>query len=127
MTEENQRLSAHVKRLGEKEKHLVSHKQAINTEIVLKKTSMQEHVNSMEKQNKRISQIVLDKVMIEKQIEVLTKEIGSMTLAVEHSANKIWQMERKTTNQENVYRNCEKDREKLKSTNQYLSESFKIY
>jgi hypothetical protein len=41
-----------VKRVGEKEKHLVSHKQAINTEIVLKKTSMQEHFHNMEKLNK---------------------------------------------------------------------------
>jgi chromosome segregation ATPase len=120
LTEENQRLSAHVERVGEKEKHLVSHKQAINTEIVLKKITMQEHFNSMENLNKRISQIVLDKVMLEKQIEVLTKEIGSMTLEVEHSANKIW--ERKTTKQEKVNRNYEKDREKLRSTNQYLSE-----
>jgi hypothetical protein len=76
----------------------------------------------MENLNKRISQIVLDKVMIEKQIEVLTKGAGSMTLAVEHSANKIWQMERKTANQEKVYRNYEKDSVKLRSTNQYLSE-----
>jgi coiled-coil domain-containing protein 64 len=125
LTEENQRLSTHVKRVGEKEKHLVSHRQAINTDIALKKTSMQKHLNSMEKHNKRISQLVLDNIMIEKQIKVLTKEIGSMTLAVEHSANKIWHMERKTTNQEKVNRNYEKDREKLRSTNQYLSERLK--
>jgi hypothetical protein len=46
-----------------------------------------------------------------------------MTLAVEHSDNKIWHMERKTTNQERVYRNYDKDRKKLRSTNQYLLET----
>ena len=68
LTEENQRLSAHVKRLGEREKHLVSHRQAINTEIFRKKTNMQEHFINMENLNKRISQILLEKVKLEKQI-----------------------------------------------------------
>ena len=122
MTEENQRLSADVKRVGEKERHLVSHKQAISTEIVGKKTSMQEHFNNMERLNKRISQIVLDKVMLEKQIEVLTKEIKSTTFAVEHSATKIEHMETETTNQERAFRTYRIDCDKLRSTNQYLSE-----
>eukprot|EP00092_Neocalanus_flemingeri_P002948 GFUD01003153.1.p1 GENE.GFUD01003153.1~~GFUD01003153.1.p1 ORF type:complete len:587 (+),score=243.74 GFUD01003153.1:263-2023(+) len=120
MTEENQRLTMQVKQSGEKEKKLVSHKISVNTQFVVKKTSMQEHFNNMEGLNKKISEIVLAKVTLEKQIIILKKEIDNMTCSVEHSANKIRQMERKTKTQENTLRNCEKDCEKLRSANDYL-------
>jgi len=120
LTEENQRLTMQVKKSGETEKKLVSHKISINTQFVVKKTNMQEHFNNMEELNKKISEIVLAKVTLEKQTEAMTKELNSMTRSVEHSANKIRQMERKTKGQENTLRNYEKDCEKLRSANQYL-------
>ena len=120
MTEENQKLTMEVKQSGETEKQLVGHKLSIKTQFAVKKSNMQEHFNNMEELNKKISHIVLAKRTLEKQMEVLVKEINSMTQTVEHSSNKIRQMERKTKNQENAYRNYEKESDKLRSANQHL-------
>jgi chromosome segregation ATPase len=109
-----------VKQSGEKERQLVSHKLSINTQFVVKKTNMQEHFNSMEDLNKKIMDIGQAKATLENQIEALMKEITSMTNAVEHSANKIRQMIRKTKSQENTYTNFEVECDKLRSANQYL-------
>ena len=81
---------------------------------------MQEHFNNMEDLNKKITDIGQAKATLENQIEALMKEITSMTKAVEHSANKIRQMIRKTKNQENMYTNFEVECDKLRSANQYL-------
>jgi len=120
MTEDNQRLTLLVKQSGEKERQLVSRKNSINTQFVVKKTNMQEHFNNMEDLNKQISDISQAKAALEDQIEAVMKEITSMTKAVEHSANKIRQMIRKTKSQENSLSNYEGECEKLKSTNQFL-------
>ena len=120
MTEENQSLTIKGKQSGEKERQLVSHKLSINTQFVVKKTNMQEHFNNMEDLNKKITDIGQAKATLENQIEALMKEITSMTKAVEHSANKIRQMIRKTKSQENTYTNFEVECDKFRSTNQYL-------
>ena len=120
MTEENQRLTMQVKQSGEKERQLVNCKNSINTQFVVKKTNMQEHFNNMEDLSKKISDIGLAKATLENQIEALIKEITSMTKAVEHSANKIRQMLRKTKNQENTQDNLETECDQLRSANQHL-------
>ena len=122
LTEENQMLSRQVKQAGKKEKHLVSTRQAINTEITGKKTNMQEHINNIDNLSKKISGIGLEKLLMEKQIEDLVKEINNLTLAGEHSSYKLRQLERKTINQLNTYRKQEANCEKLRSANQHLSE-----
>ena len=115
-------LSRQVKQAGKKEKHLVSTRQAINTDITGKKTNMQEHINNIDNLSKKISGIGLEKLLMEKQIEDLAKDINNLTLAAEHSVYKIQQMERKTTNQLKTYRKQENKCEKLRSGNQHLSE-----
>ena len=120
MTEENQRLTIQVKQSGEKERQLVNHKNSINTQFVVKKTNMQVHFNNMEDLSKKISDIGLTKATLENQIEALMKEITSMTKAVEHSANKIRQMLRKTKSQENTFDNLHTECDKLRSANQHL-------
>lgn len=126
LNEQNQILNMQVEQSGKKEKQLVSSKKDINSEIAIKKTSIQEHFSNIESLNKKISELVLSKVLFEKQIENVTKEIESMTIAVEHSDNRIRQMERRTLTQANAYRNHQKDCDKLRTTNQYLLDKLEI-
>ena len=122
LTEENQRLTLQVKQSRETEKLLVNNKLTVNNDFVVKNVNMQEHVNIMEELNKKISEIVLAKLALEKQTEDLIKEINCLTCSMEHSANKVRQMERKTSSQENTLRSYERDCEQLRSANQYLLE-----
>ena len=121
LREKNQMMNLQVKKFGEKGKQLLIHKESVDTQIVVKMTNMQQHSKNIEGLNKKISEIVLAKVMLEKEINVLTNDIDSITQHVDISANKIRQMERKITNQGNTLKSSEKDCEKLRSSNQSLS------
>ena len=120
LKDENWRLNTHLQEARGRDKLLTIRKNSINTRILLKRASMQEHCTNMEGLNKKICDILFVKGALEKQLEDLTKHNDTMTSSVRYSLDRVRQLEQKTKNQENQWRNLEKDIEKLKSESQYL-------
>jgi len=124
MTEENQKLTLEVKKAREKEKELVEHKLSVNSQVAERQTNLKEHFSNIDDLNKKIHDIQVVNEALDLKKESLIKEIGSMTKAVEHSANKIKQMERKTKQQDNVHSDCETECDKLRTSKEGLLAKF---
>ena len=120
LTGENQRLGTKLNQAQENEKNLASRKNAFNTRIVGKKTSIQEHYTIMEELNKKISKIILIKGALETQLKDVKIQNENKTNSVGNSLTKVRQLEQKTKMQEIESRNLEKDCEKFKLENQYV-------
>ena len=120
LKEEKAGLATHLQQAGEREKLLSIRKNSINTRILLKRASMQEHCTNMEGLNTKICDILFVKGALEKQLEDLTKHNDTMTSSVRYSLDRARQLEQNKKNQEKQQRNLEKDCEKFKSESQYL-------
>ncbi|XP_046979460.1 bicaudal D-related protein homolog [Schistocerca americana] len=122
LTEQNLRLAARLKESARTEEQLTSQLQGLRDQCNLKKSSLQDHVSSLEVLRDEVQLLSEKKSDLERRIRTLLEERDAIRAALEDATDRVVLLEHQVRDQEMQLRNAQRELDHLRTANGSLGE-----
>ena len=127
LTNENQRLTQQLLEAEAREVELRRAMQVMKERVRRYKTSLEDHFTYIESLKEEMSLILNNKTELQQQVSELEQEKDSLSDSLDFSVGKIFSLEKKQRDQENLLRSSERELLELKTSNQMLLEKLETW
>lgn len=111
----------------EREKNVMKEMRRMKENMKIEKNDEDLHLDYIQSLKTEISQFILKKSELEKQIHVLECERENLSDSLDFSVGKIFSLEKRQRDQENLLRSSEREIEELRISNHYLLEKLESW
>ena len=127
LKEQIQRQSKQLGEAGEREAEMKKEMRSVKENLQRERSNLDEHLSYIQTLKGEISLTVEKKAELEMHICELACERDNLSDSLEHSVGKIFSLERKQKDQENLLRSSERELEELRTSNHYLMEKLEVW
>ena len=127
LTDQNQRLSKQLVEAGERETELRRAMQTLREKVNRERSNLEDHFTYIESLKGEISLVLDNKAELQKHVGELVHDKESLSDSLDYSVGKIFSLEKKQRDQENLLRSSERELIELKTSNQYLLEKLETW
>ena len=127
LTSQNQRLTQQLVEAGEREAELRRAMQVMKEKMKRDTNSLEDHLTYIDSLKGEISLILNHKTELQHQVSELLQEKEGLSDSLDYSVGKIFSLEKKQRDQENLLRSSERELLELKTSNQILLEKLETW
>jgi chromosome segregation ATPase len=127
LRDQNQRMSKQLVEAGEREAELRRSMQSLREKVNRERSNLEDHFTYIDSLKGEISLTLDNKAELEKHVSELAKEKESLSDSLDYSVGKIFSLEKRQRDQENLLRSNERELEELKASNQFLLEKLETW
>jgi len=127
LTDQNHRLSQQLVEAGERETELRRAMHTLREKVNRERSNLEDHFTYIESLKGEISLVLDNKAELQKHVGELVHDKESLSDSLDYSVGKIFSLEKKQRDQENLLRSSERELIELKTSNQYLLEKLETW
>lgn len=122
LSEQNARLAQQLKESSRTEEQLAAQLQGLRDQCNLRKSSLQDHLTSLEVMRDEIQLLTEKKADLERRMQVLLRQREEQTATLDDANDRIVQLEHQAREHEMQFRQSQRELEQLRITNSLLNE-----
>ena len=127
LKEQIQRQSKQLEEAGEREAELKKEMRSVKENFQRERHELEEHFSYIQSLKEEISVTLEMKAELERHICELANERDNLSDSLDYSVGKIFSLERRQRDQENLLRSSERELEELRTSNHYLMEKLETW
>ena len=127
LRDQNHRMSKQLVEAGEREAELRRSMQSLREKVNRERSNLEDQFTYIDSLKGEISLTLDNKAELEKQVNELAVEKESLFDSLDYSVGRIFSLEKRQRDQENLLRSSERELEELKASNQFLLEKLETW